>query len=561
LTSPEFDVPDRAKRFLTYVVEEAIAGRGDRIKAYSVATEVFGRGSDFDAQVDPVVRIEAGRLRRALEHYYLTAGRDDEIVTTIPKGGYLPTFTNRRRSVSAPALWAVQPEHPENVKPEATPHPLPRFAMLAGAAVFGLTGVLAVALLLSSLAIRDLSSARVGTAVDAPTPDVPRILVQQFEDLTGTPESAIIAKGLTEEIIGRIAKFKELVVVAAQPASTGQSRDAERYVLQGSVRLENEKLRLTAKVVSGDAVVWANIYDDDLDVRTMLDVQKEIASQVATAIARPHGVIFQADSMREAHNAPDDWAAYACTLSYYTYRTDYDPRAGVAVRDCLEQSVAQYPDYATAWALLSLVYVDQLRFRRNLDPTGAPALDRAAFAARHAVEIDPENVRALHALMMVLFFKNDVEEALKVGQRAIAINPNDSELIGEYGIRLSTSGEWALGAELIAKALDRNPSRSALLEAALALCLYMQRDYQGASAWIRRADVQLNPIYHLVAAAIFGQVGDAAAAEKERIWLLENAPEIVANLRQEFAMRNMKPADRAHFVQGLRKAGFSHLTM
>jgi hypothetical protein len=86
LTSPDFDVPDRARRFLTYVVEEAIAGRGDRIKAYSIATEVFGRDSDFDAQVDPVVRIEAGRLRRALEHYYLTAGRDDEIVTTIPKG-------------------------------------------------------------------------------------------------------------------------------------------------------------------------------------------------------------------------------------------------------------------------------------------------------------------------------------------------------------------------------------------------------------------------------------------------------------------------------------------
>ena len=66
IASPDFDVPDRAKRFLTYVVEETIAGRGDRIKAYSIATEVFGRDSSFDAQADPVVRIEAGRVRRAL---------------------------------------------------------------------------------------------------------------------------------------------------------------------------------------------------------------------------------------------------------------------------------------------------------------------------------------------------------------------------------------------------------------------------------------------------------------------------------------------------------------
>jgi TolB-like protein len=557
-------VPDRARRFLTYVVEEAVAGRGDRIKAYSIATEVFGRGSNFDAQVDPVVRIEAGRLRRALEHYYLTAGRDDEIVITIPKGGYLPSFESRRKSLGASVQWADPRDHPDSSRREAAPQLQPRFGALAWAAMLGLIGILALALLLSSLAIRDLSSARVGMSGEAPAPDVPRILVQQFEDLTGSPDSAIVARGLTEEVIGRIAKFKELVVVA-QPASAAQSspagHGAERYRLQGSVRLEDDKLRLTAKLVSDDTVIWANIYDDDLDVRSMLDVQEKIANQVATAIARPYGAIFQADATRETQNAPDDWAAYACTLSYYTYRANFDPTTGEAVRDCLERSVARFPDYATAWALLSLIYVDQLRFRRELETAGSAPLDRAEFAARQAVALDPENVRALHAQMMVLFFRNDVEEALKVGRRAVAINPNDSELIGEYGVRLSTSGEWALGAEYITRAMDRNPARPALLETALALCFYMQRDYQGASAWIKRADVQLNPIYHMIAAAIFGQIGDAAAADRERIWLLENAPEIVANLRQEFAMRNIGPDDQAHFVEGLRKAGFPDLTM
>ena len=80
LTSPDFDVPDRAHRFLRYVVTESLSGRADRIKAYTIAVEVFGRVGTFDPQSDPVVRIEAGRVRRGLERYYLTAGSSDPIV-------------------------------------------------------------------------------------------------------------------------------------------------------------------------------------------------------------------------------------------------------------------------------------------------------------------------------------------------------------------------------------------------------------------------------------------------------------------------------------------------
>ena len=70
------------------MVEELLAGRADRLKGYTIATDVFGRDESFDPQTDPVVRLEARRLRRALEHCYLTAGRDDPIRIEIPKGGY-----------------------------------------------------------------------------------------------------------------------------------------------------------------------------------------------------------------------------------------------------------------------------------------------------------------------------------------------------------------------------------------------------------------------------------------------------------------------------------------
>ncbi|EJZ20240.1 hypothetical protein RCCGEPOP_16143, partial [Rhizobium sp. Pop5] len=96
LSSPEFRLPERARRFLEFVVTETLAGRRDYLKAFTIAQAVFGRDANFDAQQDPCVRIEAGRLRRELEHYYLTAGGADRIVITVPRGGYAPVFDVRQ---------------------------------------------------------------------------------------------------------------------------------------------------------------------------------------------------------------------------------------------------------------------------------------------------------------------------------------------------------------------------------------------------------------------------------------------------------------------------------
>ena len=103
--------------------------------------------------------------------------------------------------------------------------------------------------------------------------------------------------------------------------------------------------------------------------------------------------------------------------------------------------------------------------------------------------------------MLSLFFKNEVDEALKVGERAVALNPNDTELVGEYGMRLALSGEWPRGCPLIEQAAERNPAPLGFYDVALALCSYMQRDYQKAEFWIRKADIEKNPLYHFVAAS------------------------------------------------------------
>ena len=94
----------RLTRFLTFVVKATLAGEGARIKAYTIAVKALGRGSDFDPQADPIVRVEAGRLRTALARYYADAGRDDPVTIELPRGSYVPTF--RRPEPNKPQVPA-----------------------------------------------------------------------------------------------------------------------------------------------------------------------------------------------------------------------------------------------------------------------------------------------------------------------------------------------------------------------------------------------------------------------------------------------------------------------
>lgn len=90
LQSSDFLASARNRRFLQHIVEQTLCGR--RAKAREIGTVVFGRPSSFDSARDPIVRIEASKLRRDLERYYLTSGRGDPVVIALPKGGYRAAF-------------------------------------------------------------------------------------------------------------------------------------------------------------------------------------------------------------------------------------------------------------------------------------------------------------------------------------------------------------------------------------------------------------------------------------------------------------------------------------
>lgn len=537
LSSADFDATDRERRFLGHVVEETLAGRGDRIKAYSIAVEVFGRDSSFDPQSDPIVRVEAGHLRRAIERYYLTAGHADPVLITIPKGGYVPNFSFR--SLPGP----TDQQHEEAPKPAPS---LRRWRTKPQLALAGMMLVAIAAILVWWGASRSLSPNR---------PEVPRLLVDWFDDLAGSGAPGALPRGLTQEVISQLSKFRDIVVV--QPTGPETDRQA-RYELAGSVDLSAGSFQFRVRLLNraDGSVLWAHTYDRATTVPDLVKAQADIARDVATSLAQAYGVIFQADAALLVPNPPDDWAAYSCTLSYYSYRANFDPAARSSVRSCLEKAVERFPNYATAWALLSQIYSDEIRFNFPFDPAGSPAsLDRALAAANRSVELEPLNIRGLQAQMFALYFRNEIDAALDVGHRAIELNPNDTEVLGEYGYRLALSGKWDQGCPMVARARERSSGPPAYYETALAVCSYFSSDFQQASIWIKKANIPTNALYHVIAAAIFAEAGSKADAERQRVWLMENGPALVNNVRKEASLRFGRSEDVERFLASLKRAG------
>jgi hypothetical protein len=96
LASSTFAQSERLSRFLRFAVEETLQGRGDQLKEYFFGVEVFDREEAYDPRTDPIVRVEAGRLRAKLGRYYETEGREDPVLIDLPKGSYVPGFQWRQ---------------------------------------------------------------------------------------------------------------------------------------------------------------------------------------------------------------------------------------------------------------------------------------------------------------------------------------------------------------------------------------------------------------------------------------------------------------------------------
>jgi len=266
LQSPGFKASSRKSKFLTYVVEQTLAGRSDHLTAYDVAIGVFNRDERFDPRYDPLVRITARRVRAALDQYYLTTGRDDPLKIVIPKGHYRPVFEVASR--------AETPPHPGTAPPGSTAEMTQgrRGSWLLHPLIYAAALVLLVGVVAYVETSRWMGSER-GTGGD----NRQRIVVTAIRNLGASPTLAKAAEVLTQEVkLSFCCAGRFQVVPASSPAD---------FELTGSIQEDTPGIRAQFLIATSTGkVLWMHTYvlteitgSELADAGVTRDIEEELA--------------------------------------------------------------------------------------------------------------------------------------------------------------------------------------------------------------------------------------------------------------------------------------------
>jgi TolB-like protein len=554
LDSEEFVASDRLRNFLRFVVEEALAGRARQLKAYTIGVEVFGRDARFDAQNDPVVRVEAGKLRRRLELYYLGPGANDSVQIDIPKGGYAPSFRFQGRSEEKRNL-------PSNLSLPRSLRPLRnRVFALGGLAIAGLV-VLAFVVLKLQLPTLEALAGRT-----APQERGPAIIVLPFDNLSASGADETLARGLTEELISNLMRFGELRLYSvygsfqeeptADPVELGKRLDVG-YVIRGSVRRAPSHVRLIVHLVevASGRHLWTETYDRALTPEGVFGLQEQLAADLASHLAEPYGIIHEVTADLFRRQRPETLSAYECVLRAFAYRRQLDGELYADSRACLERAVQLDAHYADAWAMLAFAYLDEYRFGYGPRAGDAAALDLALTTARHAVDLDPDGVHGLLALSSVQFYRREFAEAEAVHHHLLSLNPTNPEVLAQVGWRTAFAGDWDEGIGYLRQAMVRSIKAPDWYHLVMAFDHYRRGDYQTALAQMSNTAGTKWVFVPLTLAAIHGQLGnrDEAAGALDRAEAL--SPVVLRNPRAALEMHNLPEDLIDQLIEGLTKAG------
>jgi adenylate cyclase len=514
LASRCFEQAGRSSSFLRFVVEQTLAGQGERLKGYTVAVEVFGRPPDFDAQSDPLVRVEAGRLRRRLIEYYADEGRDDPVRIDLPRGSYSVVSTlSSARSQDVPVASAPAQGEPHTVSDAAENRR--RWRRIRSV-------VVAAVMLVGAAVIVFQQREAAPPAHDAVAPislglaGSPPIVVLPFEVLGGSAPATELAATLTEEIFLVLGGSDALLVPAVPSGTAGPVPSG--YVLSGSVREMEGQVRITARVVLADAgtQVWSAAYDEPLTALRSAAGQRRIARLVAM-VADPYGPIFDVETGRMHSISAHEPVTRDCVLRYYEYRRVFGAAEHAAATDCFELAAKRDAGSVEAWAGLSLLAADAWAHGFAGQAGSAAVLERAREAARRAMDIDGENLHANLALAAVQYFSG--ADFSEVARRILETWPENAEAQGYLGAMFVLSGDTQRGDALVAEAIEWTPKVPSGYYASRALAALREQRYDDALALALRIDAPDWTMGHYIVAAAgaLGGRGDLAARAHTRL--------------------------------------------
>ncbi len=306
LSSPEFNATARQKKFLRFVTQMFLEGRAGEIKGYTVATDVFGRKSDFDPSTDPIVSVEARRLRRALEHYYLTAGRRDRVRITIPKGGYVPSFLFQTGADSSRSSTETEPNNNGRVDPW------------------------------------------------------PSVLMRPFRNLSEGAGQNYMAEGCMTELAIELSRYQDIRVLV-KPSDPGEQSIEEpttRFSINGSVRYGHHNLNVAVQLFDQKThrQVWGDVYECNMKTDDLIAFQRETAQNIAAKIAQEQGHIYQTLSLESQNKLPAEMDTYEALLKFYKHEATFTSETLKDALAALEEAAVREPECSQVWTYLGLLF-------------------------------------------------------------------------------------------------------------------------------------------------------------------------------------------------------------
>ncbi len=433
LKSSAFARADRLRRLLEHLVRRTLSNETDRLKETLLGMEVFDRGRDFDPRIDPIVRIDARRLRARLEQYYADEGSLDSVEIVLEPGGYVPAF-RKRGGLDCPSEQS-----------QAAPR---------------------------------------------------SVAVLPFTSLTEKPDIQYFAEGLAEEIINALAQQPGLRVIGRyvafqfHPAKQDLQKVARRLrvdvLVTGSVRQQDERLRVNVQVMqaSSGSVLWSDQYDRS--AREMLAAQESISTQIAEWFRKSSA--GPTETKNETRFLPgSDSSAYQLFLEGRHFRHQAHPEAYFRSIQCLEKAVAQDPNFASAWADLSSTYslVLLYRLRKTQD-----ILPRAQFAAQRALELNQHLSEAHCSLGLIAALGYQLCEAAEHFNAALRINPqHDHARAGRAVFCFAAAGYLDRAEDELELVVSEHPPLAFLN---LGMVLYFARRFEPAAKTLE-AGLAMNP--------------------------------------------------------------------
>ena len=343
------------------------------------------------------------------------------------------------------------------------------------------------------------SPAEIVGSVGDPLRKIPAIAVLPFVKMSEHDGHDYFSDGLTEDLINALSHWRNFPVIARNSTFTYKGRAVRvqqvawelgaRYVVEGSVRREGQRLRITVQLIDAESGhhVWSERYDRLL--QDIFDVQDEIAASVAATLAPELELIELRKSTTKRTEDLSAWDFYVRGMAQF-HRETCDAHA--QAREMFEQALACDPNYAEAWARLGWTHVRDFALGCSSQPDHA--LAKGFETARRAVELDEASAVAHMCLGTAHIWAEELDLGLSEAERALELNPSYAHAAMAVGNRLDLIGRTAQGIAQMERGLQLNPCDPSRWK----YMLYLARahtslgEHDLALSWARRA-IALRP--------------------------------------------------------------------